>query len=107
MLPKLFNSNLKEVQVEKNGSIKSSRKNLKQLFFHPLGANTSFIHEILYFSKIYWKKLFEKNGFKIMDQKNCPYFYSAYSIFRFKFLKCRILLASIGITSCYCFSMKK
>ena len=104
---KIFNLNLKQVQVEENDSVKSSRKNLKQLFFHPLGANTSFIHEILYFSKIYWKKLFEKNGFRIMDQKNCPYFYSAYSIFRFKFLKCRILLARIGITSCYCFVMKK
>jgi ubiquinone/menaquinone biosynthesis C-methylase UbiE len=104
---KFFNSNLKEVKIEQKNSIKSSRKNLKKLFFHPLGRNTSFIHEILYFSKIYWKKLFEKNGFKIMDQKNCPYFYSAYSIFRFKFLKCRILLARVGITSCYCFVMKK
>jgi SAM-dependent methyltransferase len=104
---KIFNSNLNESQVEQNDNIKSSTKNLKQLFFHPLGANTSFIHEILYFSKIYWKKLFKKNGFIIIEQRNCPYFYSAYSIFRFKFLKFRKFLASIGITSCYCFIMKK
>ncbi len=106
---KIFYSNIKEIHKERGDEkeSKSSKKNLKQLFFHPLGVNTSFIHEIFYFSNFYWKKLFEKNGFKIMDQKNCPYFYSAYSIFRFKFLKCRILLARVGITSCYCFVMKK
>ena len=104
---KIFNSNLNEVQIKQNENIKSDTKNLKRLFFHPLGANVSFIHEILYFSKIYWGKLFKKNGFTIIEQKNCPYFYSAYSIFRFKFLKFRKFLASIGITSCYCFIMKK
>ena len=104
---KIFNSNLNEVQIKQNENIKSDTKNLKRLFFHPLGANVSFIHEILYFSKIYWGKLFKKNGFTIIEQKNCPYFYSAYSIFRFKFRKFRKFLASIGITSCYCFIMKK
>ncbi len=84
-----------------------SKKNLKRLFFHPLGANTSFVHEIIYFSNFYWKKLFKKNRFEIIKQKNCPYFYSAYSIFRFKFLKFRKFLAFMGITSCYCFIMKK
>ena len=104
---KIFNSNLYKSKVEQNTNIKSSTKNLKRLFFHPLGANTSFIHEILYFSKIYWIRLFKKNGFNMVEDKNCPYFYSAYSIFRFKFLKFRKFLASIGITSCYCFIMKK
>ncbi len=85
----------------------NSKKNLKQLFFHPLGANTSFVHEIIYFSNFYWKNLFKKKGFKIIKQKNCPYFYSAYSIFRFKFLKFRKFLAFMGITSCYCFIMRK
>lgn len=87
--------------------MKSSKKNLKQLFFHPLGANTSFIHEIFYFSNFYWKKLFSKNDFEIKNKKNCPYFYSAYSIFRFKFLKLRKYLAEIGFTSCYCYVMIK
>ena len=91
---------------EENKNSKSTT-NLKKLFFHPLGTNTSFIHEIFYFSKFYWKKLFKKNGFNMINEKNCPYFYSAYSIFRFKFLKFRKFLASIGITSCYCFIMKK
>ena len=84
----------------------NSKKNLKQLFFHPLGVNTSFIHEIFYFSRFYWKKLFKKNGFNMINEKNCPYFYSAYSIFDFKFLNFRKFLAKIGITSCFCFIMK-
>tara|TARA_B110000438_G_scaffold10047_1_gene10235 strand:- start:594 stop:1376 length:783 start_codon:yes stop_codon:yes gene_type:complete len=105
----IFKSNLKESQIKENFSdnTKSSKKDLKQLFFHPLGANTSFIHEIFYFSKLYWKKLFKKNEFNIIDEKNCPYFYSAYSIFNFKFLGFRKFLARMGITSCFCFIMKK
>jgi ubiquinone/menaquinone biosynthesis C-methylase UbiE len=106
---KIFHSNIKEIHKERGDEkeIKSSKKNLKQLFFHPLGVNTSFIHEIFYFSNFYWKKLFTENEFEIIDKKNCPYFYSAYSIFRCRFLKFRKFLASIGITSCYCFIMKK
>lgn len=104
---RIFNSNLKKVDIKQNSKPKSSTKNLKQLFLHPLGANASFIHEIIYFSKIYWKKLFEKNGFKVIEQKNCPYFYSAYSVFKFKFLKARTILSKVGITSCYCYVMKK
>ena len=103
----IFKVNSKKLQIKENhNNIKSSKKNLKQLFFHPLGANTSFIHEIFYFSRFYWKKLFKKNGFNVINEKNCPYFYSAYSIFDFKFLNFRKFLASIGITSCYCFVLK-
>ena len=103
----IFKANSKKLQINENhNNIKSSKKNLKQLFFHPLGVNTSFIHEIFYFSRFYWKKLFKKNGFNIINEKNCPYFYSAYSIFDFKFLNFRKLLAKIGITSCFCFIMK-
>ena len=40
---------------EENKNSKSTT-NLKKLFFHPLGANSSFVHEIFYFSKSYWKK---------------------------------------------------
>jgi len=90
---------------EENKNSKSTT-NLKKLFFHPLGTNTSFIHEIFYFSKFYWKKLFKKNGFNMINEKNCPYFYSAYSVFDFKFLNFRKFLASLGITSCYCFVLK-
>ena len=105
----MFNSEIEKINENKQDSknLQSSKHDLKRLFFHPLGANKSFIHEIFYFSKFYWEKLFEKNGFKIIDQKNCPYFYSGYSIFRLKFLKLRKLLSLIDITSCYCFVMKK
>jgi hypothetical protein len=104
----IFKVNSKKLQIKENhNNIKSSKKNLKQLFFHPLGANTSFIHEIFYFSNSYWKKVFTKNEFEIINKKNCPYFYSAYSIFRFKFLKLRRFLAEIGLTSCYCYIMIK
>jgi ubiquinone/menaquinone biosynthesis C-methylase UbiE len=104
---KIFKSDLKKIDEKQSSNMKSSTKNLKQLFLHPLGANTSFIHEIVYFSKIYWRRVFEKNGFKVIEQKNCPYFYSAYSVFKFKFLKVRKFLPEVGITSCYCFVMKK
>tara|TARA_B100001142_G_C14090406_1_gene561051 strand:+ start:29 stop:802 length:774 start_codon:yes stop_codon:yes gene_type:complete len=107
-IQQIFNSkiekNSKNKQNDKNP--KSSKKNLKKLFFHPLGANTSFIHEIFYFSEFYWKKLFNKNQFKIIERKNCPYFYSGYSVFRFKFLNLRKFLAKVGMSSCFCFTMK-
>ena len=98
-----FNSDVKE----KNTDSESSKKNLKRLFFHPLGVNTSFVHEIFHFSEINWIKLFKQNGFQIVDKKNCPYFYSAYSVFRFKFLGLRKFFANIGFPSCYCFIMKR
>lgn len=82
------------------------KNNLKKLFFHPLGDNASFLHEIYFFSKFYWKKLFEQNGFKIMKKKNCPYFYSGYAVFKFKFVSIRKFLAKIYFPSCYCFVMK-
>ena len=92
---------------KENAELESSKKNLKRLFFHPLGVNTSFVHEIFHFSEINWIKLFKQNGFQIVDKKNCPYFYSAYSVFRFKFLGFRKFFAKIGFPSCYCFIMKR
>jgi|APSaa5957512535_1039671.scaffolds.fasta_scaffold00449_8 ubiquinone/menaquinone biosynthesis C-methylase UbiE len=90
---------------EENKNSKSTT-NLKKLFFHPLGANSSFVHEIFYFSKSYWKKSFNNNQFEIINEKNCPYFYSGYSVFRFKFLSFRKFLGKLGMTSCFCFVMK-
>ncbi len=102
----IFNSDIKKVnKKEQIKDLKSSKKNLKQLFFHPLGANTSFIHEIFYFSRFYWRKLFEENGFKIMNKKNCPYFYSGYGIFKFKFIKIRKIFAKF-FPSCNCFVLE-
>ena len=106
---RIFNSDkVNEKDIEQNEERnKSSNTKFKKLFLHPLGANTSFIHEIIYFSKYYWKKSFIDSKFEIIDEKNCPYFYSGYSIFRFKFLNFRKFLANLGITGCFCFSMKK
>ena len=98
-----FNSNANK----ENAELKSSKKNLKRLFFHPLGVNTSFIHDVFHFSETNWNKLFKQNGFKVVDRKNCPYFYSAYSIFRFQFIGFRKFLAKNGFSSCYCFIMKR
>ena len=85
----------------------NSKKNLKQLFFHPLGVNTSFIHEIFYFSNFYWKKLFKQNGFKVTNKKNCPYYYSGYAVCKFNFIKLRKFFAKICFSSCYCYVMSK
>jgi len=105
---RIFNSegekNGKNKQNDKNS--KSSKTNLKKLFLHPLGANTSFVHETFYFSKFYWGKLFKKNKFEIINIKNCPYYYSGYAVFKFKFIKLRKFLAKIYFPSCYCFIMK-
>ena len=102
---RIFNSD--EKKENNNETLKdeneSSKKNLKRLFFHPLGANTSFIHEILYFSNFYWKKLFKENGFEIINKKNCPYCYSGYAVFKFKFIKLRKFLAKTCFPSCYCY----
>ncbi len=97
-------SNNKEISKNKN---ESSKKNIKRLFLHPLGINTSFMHEIVYFSNFYWKKLFFQNGFKIINKKNCPYYYSGYAVFKFKFIKLRKFLAKISFPSCYCYVMTK
>ena len=40
---KIFKSDLKKIDEKQSSNMKSSTKNLKQLFLHPLGANTSFI----------------------------------------------------------------
>lgn len=85
----------------------SSIKNLKRLFFHPLGANTSFVHEIISFSDINWKNLFKQNGFKIVNKKNCPFYYSGYAVFKFKYIKTRKFLAKNCFPSCYCYVMSK
>ena len=78
------------------------KNNLKKLFFHPLGDNTSFIHEIYFFSKFNWEKLFVKNQFIILNKKNCEITYSGYAIFKFRLLKFRKICAKI-FPSCYCF----
>lgn len=82
----------------------SQKNNLKKLFFHPLGDNPSFVHEIYFFSKFYWVKTFRKNQFIILNKRNCEITYSGYAIFKFRLLKFRKFCARI-FPSCYCFTL--
>ena len=85
----------------------SKKQKIKMLFSHPLGVNPSFLHELYYFSKSFWKKLFQKNGFVVISIKNSDCLYSAYGIFKTKFYNSRKFLAKRNITSSYCFVLKK
>ena len=85
----------------------SKKQKIRMLFSHPLGVNPSFLHELYYFSKSFWKKLFQKNGFVVISIKNSDYLYSAYGIFKMKLYNLRKFLAKRNITSSYCFVLKK
>ena len=85
----------------------SKKQKIRMLFSHPLGVNPSFLHELYYFSKSFWKKLFQKNGFVVISIKNSDYLYSGYGIFKMKLYNLRKFLAKRNITSSYCFVLKK
>lgn len=93
----------KEHKIEIRGSI---HNNIKKLFLHPLGENPSFIHELIYFSRKHWMKLFLDNGFKIIEIKNGPYITSGYGVFRFKLISFRKIFAKHFFSSSYCFVLK-
>jgi len=114
LLPKMFiqwkkrkleeNSN-KEINGDKKSKIKNRIINI--LFLHPLGTNSSFIHEFYYFSKYEWKKIFKNQKFNIVSVENGPYFYSGHGILKNKLLKLRKILAKTGITGSFSFVLKK
>ena len=83
------------------------KKIINVLFLHPLGTNPSFIHEFYYFSKYRWRKLFQNQGFKVINVENGPYFYSGHSILKNKLLVIRKMLAKSGFTGSFCFVLKK
>jgi len=73
----------------------------------PLGTTSpTSIHEIYYFSKFFWNKLFKRNGFQIICVENGPYLYSGYLIFKMRFLKFRKFMAKYFSAS-YCYVLKK
>jgi len=78
----------------------------KRLFFHPLGLNPSFIHELYYFSKFYWAKLFLKYNFKIVQIIHGPFVASGYGVFKMKYMKIRKFL-NIFFPSYYCVILTK
>lgn len=98
---KSINDTKMNFKQDEDSSIK-----LKKLFFHPLGLNTSFIHEIHYFSKFYWSNLFKQHGFKIFSILNGPYVISGYGVFKMKFMTFRKLSNKI-FPSLYCFVLEK
>jgi ubiquinone/menaquinone biosynthesis C-methylase UbiE len=116
LLPKFFmklrRSNLLSADTNNaDKNIKKKEKMVKKiinvLFLHPLGTNPSFIHEFYYFSKYRWRKLFQNQGFKVINVENGPYFYSGHSILKNKLLVIRKILAKSGFTGSFCFVLKK
>lgn len=101
----ILNSNNLNDDVNKQEKIKKRIFNM--LFLHPLGTKPSFIHEIYFFSKYQWKKLFQDEGFNIIKIENGPYFYSGHNIFKNKFLGLRKILAKNGFAGSLCFVLKK
>ncbi len=115
LLPKILIKlviNLKEPKqnIDKSNMNDYSKSKVKRiinlLFLHPLGTNPSFLHELYYFSKYYWKNIFKKYELKIVDIKNTKYFYSGYGIKENKLLNLRKKFAKNGITGSYCFILK-
>ena len=86
---------------------KTVNKIMNVLFLHPLGVNPSFIHEFYYFSKYRWKKIFQDQGFNIINVKNGPYFYSGHNILKNKLHRLRRILAKSGFAGSFCFVLKK
>jgi len=85
---------------------RSNHYKIKKLFLHPLGENPSFIHELIYFSRRHWEKLFLDSGFKVVDIKGGPYVTSGYGVFRFKLISFRKIFAKYFFSSSYCFTLK-
>lgn len=79
---------------------------IKKLFMHPLGENPSFFHEIFYFTKNSWIKLFKYYNFDILKIKNEKIFFTGYGIFKKKYIKGRNFLGLIFPTQYY-FKLKK
>ena len=100
-----FSKQYKKNNIENESNIEKNEEKFKRLFLHPLGNNPSFIHELYYFSKFYWKNLFTNSGFKIISVKTGSDLTSGYGVFKMKFLKTRKCLGKY-FSSTYCFILK-
>lgn len=74
---------------------------IKRLFLHPIGDNPSFLHEIFYFTKNSWIVLFKSHNYNIAEIKNEPLFFTAYGVFKGKYLKSRRILGRMFPTQYY------
>lgn len=74
---------------------------IKRLFLHPLGDGPSFLHETFYFRKNSWIRLFKSHNYDIVEIKAEPLFFTAYGVFKNKYLKSRKILGKIFPTQYY------
>jgi len=94
----------KKQQNEKNDSKENPKilRLMNYVFLNPVGIYPSFWHEIYYFSNFYWKKLFKRYNFEIINIKNSPFSYSGYNVFKKQFLKSRKLFSKkFPSSTCY------
>ncbi len=96
-------------EIEKTEKKQDSRflKFLKYVFLHPVGVKKSAFHELLYFKKKSWSKLFRNNNMEIKNVTNGPEIYSGYSVFKDRILNLRKKFVKKSITSSYCFVLTK
>jgi SAM-dependent methyltransferase len=66
---------------------------VRQMLLHPLGEHPSFLHEIVFFSQWYWTRLFQQNGFSVLQIQRGPLLQSGYRLFPFRALESRKFLA--------------
>ena len=107
---KFFKTKSKIINDEKiqvPDKIISRRVKIKILLLHPLGNNPSFVHEIFYFTKNYWKKKLEKHSLKVVAIKNCPISSSGYAIFKNNLLKVRHFFGLHYFPTVICIIVKK
>jgi len=113
VIRKLGHTNNRKRTADQNEDYANKHKvvlTLDRLFNYavlPVGTSPTSVHEIYYFCRFFWSKLFKRNGFQIICVENGPYLYSGYFVFKTSFLKFRKFMARCFISSSYCFVLKK
>ena len=77
------------------------------LFAGPHGVFPNALSELYYFSKSRWMKLFQKNGFALVEITTNGLFYTGYGLFPRLSLGTRRRLARILGSACHIFVLKK
>ena len=100
------NENVSGLLVNEKDSVKKTYiKKLRNIILHPHGNYPSFFHEIYYFSRKRWLKVFMENNFKITHTCKCPLMYSGYFVFKFKFVSLRRKVAEDFFSAGYIYIM--
>lgn len=93
-------------ETESSKSKATLGKKLKKILLHPHGEYPSFIHELYYFSKRRWLKVFKRNNLECLHVYNCPLLYSGIFVFKFRFMKIRRYVARTFFTAGYIYISK-